>query len=128
VPLPTVPSTIARRVAPYVLTFLQGTTQQIWYLALSAVPIRSVLNYGCTKYITEFDLPANTRRKEMVVSVENQPDLPDRNCAHRAKGCHDLARHFEVLYLWKSDNHCTVLSGISHSGMSFKGFLYYVCL
>ena len=58
VPLPTVPSTFARRVAPYVLTFLQVTTQQIWNLALSGstYQIRSKL----WLHITEFDLLANT--------------------------------------------------------------------
>ena len=60
VPLPTVLSTIARRVAPYVLTFLQRTTQQIWNIASSGstYQIRSKL----WLYTTEFDLLANTPR------------------------------------------------------------------
>ena len=39
----------------------------------------------------------------MVVSVDNQPDLPDGNSAHHARGWHDLAinRHVQVWYLWK---------------------------
>ena len=55
VPLPTVPSTIARRTAPYVLTFLQGTTQQgiVYRLVNNTYQIISKL----WLYITEFDLP-----------------------------------------------------------------------
>ena len=60
VPLPTVPSTIVERVAPYGLTLLLGMTQQIWNLAFSGrtYQIRSKL----WLYIIEFDPPANTQR------------------------------------------------------------------
>ena len=61
VPLPTVPSTIiARRVARYVLTFLQGTTQQGMVFRLVNNTYNILSNFWL--YITEFDLPADPPR------------------------------------------------------------------
>ena len=36
----------------------------------------------------------------MVVSVDNQPDLPHSHSAHCARRWHDLGRHLQVWYLW----------------------------
>ena len=64
VPLPTVPSTIVGRVAPYGLTLLQDMTQQIWNLAFSGSTYQ--IHSKLWLYIIEFDLTANTQRKRWL--------------------------------------------------------------
>ena len=84
VPLPTVPSyhCKARASLCYGLPARPDSAGMESCLVSRIYQMRSML-WLC---IFEFNLPANTPRYEMVVSVDDQPDLPNSNSAHRAGG------------------------------------------
>ena len=90
------------------------------HLVSSAYQIRSKL-WLC---VTKFDLLANTPTPGRVVSVDDQPDLPDRICAHRARRWHDLARYLRC----ESYRSLKTTAQYYPVAKYLEGFLHYVCL